>query len=68
MGGRATGRATIQAKDAIVEGLTLAYLGTTLLGDIIVYYPHHGIVINFIGHCRTNNAAFASRSCIWSHW
>jgi hypothetical protein len=32
MGGRATGRVTLQTRDVVVEGLTLAYLGMNLLG------------------------------------
>jgi hypothetical protein len=32
MGGRATGRMTLQTRDVVVEGLTLAYLGMNLLG------------------------------------
>ena len=32
MGGRATGRVTVQTRDVVVEGLTLAYLGMNLLG------------------------------------
>ena len=32
MGGRATGRVTMQTRDVVVEGLTLAYLGMNLLG------------------------------------
>mmetsp|Transcript_35724 Transcript_35724/g.66710 ORF Transcript_35724/g.66710 Transcript_35724/m.66710 type:complete len:705 (+) Transcript_35724:248-2362(+) len=31
MGGRATGRVTLQTRDVVVEGLTLAYLGMNLL-------------------------------------
>ena len=31
MGGRATGRMTVQTKDVVVEGCTMAYLGTNLL-------------------------------------
>lgn len=31
MGGRATGRTTVQTKDVVVEGCTMAYLGNNLL-------------------------------------
>lgn len=36
MGGRATGRMTMQTRDVVVEGLTLAYLGMNLLGEVCV--------------------------------
>jgi hypothetical protein len=31
MGGRATGRCTVQTRDVVVEGCTMAYLGRNLL-------------------------------------
>jgi ABC-type molybdenum transport system ATPase subunit/photorepair protein PhrA len=31
MGGRATGRQTVQTRDVVVEGVTMSYLGTVLL-------------------------------------
>jgi ATPase subunit of ABC transporter with duplicated ATPase domains len=48
MGGRATGRVTVQSKDAIVEGLTLAYLGTTLLERTTLRLLH-GHVYGLVG-------------------
>ena len=48
MGGRATGRCTVQTRDVVVEGCTMSYLGNNLLNRTTLRLLH-GKVYGLIG-------------------